>query len=150
MEDNQTVKQAFRATTIIATAMIVSLAVYVVIVEVLRRQQEGFTGCAPASAQHLPDIFMGVALLLIIAIQKSRNTLLKIRPTDQIEAKLRKLTMATIVTYALSEIPAIMGLVLFLLGGYVTEFYMLLTLSALMMGLHFPKAEHWAVWFRQS
>lgn len=150
LEDNPLVKQAFRVNKIIAMAMVASLGVYALIVEVLRGQQESFPGCAPESAQHLPDIFMIVALIIIVVITKARKTLLKISPADEIETKIRKLTTATVVTFALSEVPVLLGLILFLLGGYVKEFYMLLTLSALMMGLHFPKADHWAVWFRKS
>jgi len=150
MEENPLVKQAFRANKIIAMAMVASLGIYAVIVEVLGGQEKSFPGCAPESAQHLPDIFMIVALIMIVVITKTRNTLLKMSPTDEIETKIRKLTMATVVTFALSEVPAILGLILFLLGGYVKEFYLLLALSALMMGLHFPKADHWAVWFRKS
>ena len=140
----------FQTSRIISGAMLLAVLVYAVIVEVMRRQFDPFQGFAAPRTAQLPDIFYGLALMALVAIRVLRKTLLKSNPGDDGKILVRKLVVAHIVTYCLCEIPAILGLVLFLMGGHYREFYVLLLFSLLLMVLYFPKIDHWEAWLRKS
>jgi hypothetical protein len=44
---------------------------------------------------------------------------------------------------ALAEVPAVLGLTLFLLGGYNRDFYYLLLVSLVLAFMYFPRASVW-------
>lgn len=140
----------FQTSRIISGAMLLTVLVYAVIVEVMRRQLDPFQGFAPPKTAQLPDIFYGLALMALVAIRMLRKALLKSNPGDDGKILVRRLVVAHIVTYCLCEIPAILGLVLFLMGGHYREFYVLLLFSLLLMVLYFPKIDHWEAWLRRS
>lgn len=142
-------KREYKTTAIISGAMMISLVFYAVVVEVLRFQHKPFEGFAPnESLAQMRDIFYAIAFLALIAIRLVRKTLLKEAQTENLEALVRKLKISTIVTFALSETPTILGLILFLVCGLHREFYIFLLFSLLLMVLYFPKYNHWVAWSR--
>lgn len=140
----------FQTSRIISGAMLLAVLVYAVVVEVMRRQFDPFQGFAAHKAAQLPDIFYGLALMALVGIRVLRKALLKNNPGDDGKILVRKLVVAHIVTYCLCEVPAILGLVLFLMGGHYREFYVLLLFTLLLMVLYFPKIDHWEAWLRKS
>jgi len=52
----------------------------------------------------------------------------------------------SIITFAFCEVPAVLGLVLFLIGGLRTDFYILLAISLGVKFANFPKYAEWENW----
>ncbi len=149
MQQQVDVQKVYRASKIISVAMLVSVLVYPVIVEFMKRTHQPFEGFAPQNAVRLPDIFYGLALLSLVGIRVVRKAILKRSAGDDLKTLVAKLHISNIATYALSEVPAILGLVLFLIGGYTRQFYALLLFALLLMVLYFPKLAYWEAWLRK-
>jgi hypothetical protein len=146
MEPTVDLKKEHQFTVIIASAMIVALFGYALVVEAIKFQHQPFTGFAPQSPNQTREGIFAGALLMLVAIRIIRNMLLKKTPNDTVKTLLTKLKAATIITSALCEIPAILGLVLFLMGGHSKDFYILLLYSLTLMVLYFPRYNHLQAW----
>ena len=146
MESELDLKGECRTTAIIGVAMIMSVVIYAFVVEMIRLQQDPFTGFASQSVGQLQEVFYGVALVMLFVIRKVRSLILKADEVQDQRSLVMRLRMATIVTFALCEVPAILGLVLFLTGGFHKEFYLFLALSLSAMVIYFPKYKHWEAW----
>jgi len=57
---------------------------------------------------------------------------------------LPRLRAGALVTAALAEVPALVGLVRFVLTGRSWDFYLLAAWSLLLQLVHFPRRERWA------
>ncbi|MHC1743435.1 MAG: hypothetical protein AB9873_10445 [Syntrophobacteraceae bacterium] len=147
MESTIDLKKEIRTATVVAWAMAASILGYLGVAELIRMQNHPFTGFAP---QTMPpkDVFFAGALLAFVAIRLARNALLKGAGADP-ESRLKRLRTATIVSLVMTEIPAILGLVLFLATGITEEFYLMVALSLVAVALYFPKLNHWEVWMRR-
>lgn len=140
-------RKAYKTTVLIGAAIIGSLFVYAMVIEVLRVQRGPFTGFLPfPKLQILRYLFFALALLQIGLIAFLRRMLLKKAPSDDQQALIRKLSTSFTVTSALCEAPPIYGLVLFLLGGLYWDAYLLLAYSLVLMLLHFPRYGSWEEW----
>ncbi len=137
MHDTQ-LKMRYFTVNLIGLAMIGSVFLYAVVVEVLKRTLSPFAGFAdlgPTQVQMLKYLFVALALgtfFLIKFIQK----ILGARSVQQ-------LLVAAIVTFALSEAVSVFGLVLFLLAGNPTDFYLFMFLSLFYFWFFFPKYKDW-------
>lgn len=120
-----------------------SMAVYAVLVEVLRQQMHSFQGFSPHVLEPYKDIMFIVPLIVLVGAKKARDSILKREKTDTRQALLTKLRVATLVTFALCEVPALLGLALFLSGSLHREFYIYLACSVAAMMIYFPRYEHW-------
>jgi len=56
---------------------------------------------------------------------------------------LARLRTGALVAAALAEVPAVLGLVLFVLAGRRADFYLLAGWSLLLQLVHFPRQERW-------
>ena len=54
--------------------------------------------------------------------------------------------LVVVAVAGLAEIPAILGLVLFMVSGLRADFYALLTLSLALLATWFPRLESWREW----
>jgi hypothetical protein len=61
-------------------------------------------------------------------------------------AQARRLIMTSVVTTAFAEVPAILGLVLFMLWGLSGDFYALFALSLALQAIYFPRLDGWREW----
>jgi hypothetical protein len=122
--DDQQLKIQYLRVNFIGLAMIGSVFLYAGVVEVLKRTLAPFTGFAALSAAQaltLKYVFVALAIgdfFLIKFVQK----ILGARSVAQ-------LMQAAIVTFALSEAVAVLGLVLFLMAGHAMDFYTFMFLS---------------------
>jgi len=136
--DDQQLKTRYLTANFVGLAMIGSVFIYAVVVEVLKRTQAPFAGFAeftPAQVQMLKYIFVALAIghfFLIKFVQK-------ILATGTVEGLFR----AAVVTFALSESVAIFGLVLFLLNGNAMDFYLFMFLSLFYFWFFYPKYQDW-------
>jgi F0F1-type ATP synthase membrane subunit c/vacuolar-type H+-ATPase subunit K len=136
--DDQQLKIQYLKTNFIGLAMIGSVFLYAGVVEVLKRTLAPFAGFAtlsPAQVMTLKYLFVALAIgdfFLIKFMQK----ILGARSVVQ-------LRQAAIITFALSEAVAILGLVLFLLAGQAMDFYTFMFLSLFYFWFFFPKFRDW-------
>ena len=136
--DDQPLKIQYLRVNFVGLAMIGSVFIYALVVEVLKRTLApftGFGGFTPAGAQMLKYLLVALAFanfFIIKAIQKVLGS-----------RSAEKLVMATVITFALCEAVALFGLVLFLLKGNAMDFYTFMFLSLFYFWLFFPKYQDW-------
>jgi multisubunit Na+/H+ antiporter MnhE subunit len=138
-----------RSATLIATAVIASLIVYLGLVEVLRAVYRPFRGFATLT--YIPQLrysIFGAAVVVIVLIRVLRPRLLRKAPQEETRTALHRLQRATILTMVLGEVPGILGLGLFLLSGYNIDFYVLVFASLLLVFIFFPRRSAWEEWLR--
>ena len=108
------------------------------LVEFIKWQWAPFAGFAKlpaATATLLKYIFLAVAAAQYGAIQVVQKIVPAKSPAN--------LPQAAIITFALCESVAVLGLVLFLLAGNAMDFYIFMVISLGFFYLFFPKYEQW-------
>lgn len=133
-----TLKARYLAINFIGLAMIASVFIYAGVVELLKWQLAPFAGFStldPGTADLIKYIFLALAAAQFFIIK----ALQKILSAHSVE----KLSLTAIITFALCESVAVLGLVLFLLNGNSMDFYIFMVLSLGFFYLFFPKYEQW-------
>lgn len=122
--------------------MLAGLVLIVVVVEVLRRgsmlAERSFEG-----SEIVRIIFYFVAIAMVFIINIVQGFTLKAVKSGDINLIATKLLTVTIVAAALAETPIMLGLVLFVVWGYHTDFYILGFVSLYLMIRHFPYYRQW-------
>lgn len=149
LSDEDYLRQIHRGTATIAGAMIFALAIYALLVVAIQfgylpmvRQTSGGIGGFREGA-------LLVGLVIFVLIRSCRKAILKRNSSDNLRTLVNKFRTVTIVTFALCEVPAIAGLVLFFLGGPAENFYILALYSTALMVLYFPQLRHWQAWIQK-
>ena len=133
-----TLKARYLAVNFIGLAMIAAVFVYAGVVELIKWQLAPFPGFArldPRTVSLLKYVFLGIAATQYGIIKIVQKILLA-RSVDN-------LPQAAIITFALCESVAVLGLVLFLLAGQPLDFYIFMLISLGFFYLFFPKYEQW-------
>jgi len=144
MEDLSGLRKAYRTSSLVGAAVIASLFLYAVVVEVGRAWLKPFLGFARVeNALVLRYAFYAAAIVIVISSRILNSLILRKSRQDDPKAIIRKLSLAAIVSMALGEGPAVMGLALFLLGGFSRDFYMLLIVSLFLEFRYFPRLRNW-------
>ncbi len=136
--DTTPLKMRYLTANFIGLAMIGSVFLYAVVVEVLKRVMAPFTGYAnltPDQVQTIKYIFVALALINFFVI-KWLPKILGSRSVGQ-------LMTAAIMTFSLCEAVALLGLILFLLAGNAMDFYTFMFLSLFYFWFFFPKYQDW-------
>jgi hypothetical protein len=136
-------KQAYERCVTLSWAMVVALLVYPLVVEIVRLQDVSFAGFSPQAAGRIKDFVYGLAVILPLSIRSIRKAVLKRSQLSDVHVLARKMVMATAVTVAAAEIPALLGVVMFLLGGLYKESYIALAYSLLVILIYFPRQSQW-------
>jgi hypothetical protein len=151
MEAIKKLYAAYRTVMLIGVALGFSLVFYVITVEILKSYQDPIEDYAKPSYHDLLRLILyGVSLCQFIIIGFVRSMLIKTSSAETISSLIDKLMRATIVTLALCEMPAIFGLVLFFVGRYYADFYLLLGISLVMFFFYFPRYNRWKEWLRKK
>ncbi|MBU4233571.1 MAG: hypothetical protein L6277_16980 [Desulfobacterales bacterium] len=133
-----TLKARYLAINFIGLAMIASVFVYAGVVELIKWQLAPFAGFAKLDPQTVALI--KYAFLALAAAQfgviKAVQKILPARSADN-------LSRAAVITFALCEAVAVLGLVLFLLAGQPIDFYIFMVISLGFFYLFFPKYDQW-------
>jgi hypothetical protein len=162
-EQREKLRQAYRVAVIIGLAMMASLLVYLVIVALI----EGGTitlgeqAAIPAGTLELIKfVFLGIAALVFALVRPITRRVLDTgsRPRPRGESPRQEdgraapdtgpLANAAVITFALCEMPAILGLVQYFLGRNVSDFYLFLIISLFAFSVHFPRYSQWEEWYR--
>ena len=139
---DEELNRTYRATVILAVAMIASVFVYAGIVELLPRlAPPDASSAAPGPVELFRKVFRGLALanFLALAWLGARTR----RPIGEPLARLARLKTLTTVGLALAESIALYGLVTFLLSRDPIDFYYLLLVSLLSFIVVFPRHDRW-------
>lgn len=120
--------------------MMGSLVVYVGLVEWMHRTRDA------SALTPLPEVarfvLYGVAISMVFFTQIARALMLRGLPRS-LDMAVQRLYVASVVTAALAEAPALMGLVLFIVWGQYSDFYILLFVSLYLFVRHFPRFGTW-------
>jgi hypothetical protein len=144
MEDLSGLRKAYRTSSLVGAAVIASLFLYAVVVEVGRAWLKPFLGFARVeNALVLRYVFYAAAIVIVISSRILNSLILRKSRQADPKAVIRKLSLAAIVSMTLGEGPAVMGLALFLLGGFSRDFYMLLIVSLFLEFMYFPRLRNW-------
>ncbi len=149
MQESTELARVYREAKLIAWAMMGGLAFYAGVVEFFSTQVDSFKGYDPERIKEFKDYFILGGVLAFILIRAARTAIMKREPDDTFGRLLGRLKTAHIVGYAIAEIPAVLGLVLFLFTGDRMDFYLLGVFSILAMVLYYPKLNHWEVWLQK-
>jgi hypothetical protein len=147
MKDSAGLETAYRIAAIICGAMAASTVLYALVVVVISVSQAPFEGFAP---RFQPSI-LRTALWTMAVVDAGlvglvRRALVARSRSEDAGAQARRLISAAVATAALAEMPAILGLVLFMLSGLRGDFYALLALSLALQALYFPRLDGWRDW----
>lgn len=137
-DKNITLKSRYLAVNFIGLAMIAAIFVYAGLVEVIKWHWAPFHGFAKLPVQTeslLRYIFLGLAGVQYLVI-KAVPKLVRVETPEH-------LAQAAIITFALCESVALLGLVLFLLCGTPLNFYLFMVISLGFFYLFYPKYEEW-------
>jgi F0F1-type ATP synthase membrane subunit c/vacuolar-type H+-ATPase subunit K len=149
-------RKAFRVTVVIGLVMMASVLIYAVVAEIIKKQNAPFSGFSPLP----PDVFttlryalLAVAVIQYFIIQFLNKVMLSSNApamgTVSPAGSSTPLISASVVAFALSESVAVYGLVLFLIQGDSTDFYLFLMISLIYFTIYFPKYEKWEEWVRE-
>jgi hypothetical protein len=147
MFNQEELRSHLRIAASVGTAVVASLVLYLVLVEVLRAVYRPFRGfVATNDIQPIRYAVFGAAVVVIILIRVLRPRLLRMEPQADSKAVLIRLQRTAILTMVLGEIPSILGLGLFLVTGSNVDFYVLLFASLLLVFMYFPRRTAWEEW----
>ncbi len=152
MDPRDDLRIFLRPASIAAAGIMASLAIYLGLVEVLRAVNRPFRGFAAAAAggslQPLRLAAFGAAAAIVLLILILRHRLFAVDPRQERRSALARLQKASLTVLVLGEIPAVLGLGLFLIGGNVVDFYILLFASLALTFIDYPRRAVWEEWLK--
>jgi hypothetical protein len=136
--------RALRPAKLVAGAVVASLAVYLGLVEILKATLEPFRGFAAiGDVQPYRYAAYGAGAVVVLLMLLIRPRLFKRRAGEDDAAFLLRLQRAALLTMILGEVPAALGLALFLIGAGAGDFYRLLAVALVLAFIHFPRRGAW-------
>ena len=139
-------EKTYRINKIFGFAVAAAMLVYAAIVEVFRFKEISFNVLDPAVLENLRFVFVFLSFAAYFIINFLNKKILVKKPGETQEKLLQKLTLANLVSLTLAELPALLGLILFLGSGNPRDFYPLLIISVLNFYVFFPKFSFWSAW----
>jgi F0F1-type ATP synthase membrane subunit c/vacuolar-type H+-ATPase subunit K len=146
-------KNSLRTARLIGFAMVGSVLVYAVVAELIKLRIPGFRGFSPPPRMEmLRYLLLAVAIAEFFMIRFIRRVILSNPPRsfgDPSKGKaswpmvIQRLMTSTVISYVFCESIALFGLVLFLIGGRSSDFYLFLVLALLFFAIYFPKDSQW-------
>ncbi len=147
MENRDELGQHLRTVSLVGVSIFVSLFLYLAVEELIRARFKPFHGfLAVSDLQRVRYAFFALAIVAVILVRILRQVMLRRAAGEDAKAALHRLQRASLLTLVLSEVPAIAGLVLFLVGGLNIDFYLLLLASILLVFMYFPRRSVWEGW----
>lgn len=150
METRSPLKRAFDVSVTLSRMMMILLVLSAIVVEVVRMRNGAFAGWSPERANQVRDYVYGVTIVLPLCLGYLRKAVLKGSAVSGAAFVARRLTTATALTLLVAGMPALLGLGLFLLGGFRTEFYVALGYSLMVLLIYFPRVGSWERWLGES
>ena len=142
MDPGTILKIAQRRAAIVTGSILVSIVVFAIVVEVLKRNPDyssGFIG----GFDSIRIVFYAVSISMVFVVNLVHGFMLKGEKSDDIGRIAAKLTTVNVIMSGLAETPLILGFVLFIGWGYTTDFYILGFVSFYLTLRHFPFYGQW-------
>ncbi len=150
-ESREELRRTHRTSALIGFGIIAFLLVLLIAEEIIRARLKPFFGMAAIPEMSLLRyLFYGLAVLEVVIIRVLQSLLLKRSRGDTFKITLQKLFRASLVTVCLSEVPGVLGFLLFLLGGFNRDFYALLVVSLVLVFMYFPRQRSWQDWIERN
>jgi hypothetical protein len=144
---------ACRRAQLIGGALVSSLVVFVYVLRVVAAKHAPFIGFAPSlDLRLLRVIFALVAVVDLVMLRFVTSSVLgaaRSAATAGGASVAARLTTLSIVRLAICEAIAILGVVLFLLGGRWADFTGFAVASLAAFAFNFPRRSQWEDWVRQ-
>jgi hypothetical protein len=150
MEAREVIKKTHRIAALVGLAVFGALVFYLVLVELIRTKMAPFYGL-----YHLKDLktlnqlryfFYGLSAVSLILARIIQGLLLRKKSGENASDLLNRLYRTSLITVIMSELPALFGLILFLIGGLNRDFYVLLVISVVALFIFFPRRRSWEEW----
>jgi F0F1-type ATP synthase membrane subunit c/vacuolar-type H+-ATPase subunit K len=142
----------YRSIMLIGAAMGGSLIFYFILVKVLESRgiMDGDITYENSSLDLMRVVIYGASIMLAFTMSIVRGMMLRSVKGESIEDLVNKLFRSAIVTLALCEAPAILGLMLYFIGRLYFDFYILLAFSLVLFFFYFPRYERWKGWMEKK
>lgn len=147
MDHQDELRSHLRPAMFVAAAVAASLLITLGVVEFIRARFSPFVGFAPQLVTPVVRFALyGAGIFVIVLIRVLRQILLGRPGRIDRRTGLLRLQRASILTTIMSETPGVLGFVLFLIGGYNLDFYILAFVSLFLVFMHFPGRSGWEEW----
>jgi hypothetical protein len=127
-----------------------SILAYWIVVQVIRKVGQiprGRDVFAAVDWMRYPLYVLGVAACVAVLVLRRRlfdpDGIIRRARGGNLPEMLSTLSSNQILVFAVGEVPVILGVALYFVGGYLLDFYVLAGLSAVALGLAFPSAIEW-------
>lgn len=131
-------------------AMVGSVLVYWIVVQVIRKVGQiprGRDMFAAVDWLRYPLYVLGVAACIAVVLLRRRlfeaNRVVGLARGHTLPEVLSGLSSQQIMVFAVAEVPVILGLALYFVGGYLIDFYALAGVSLVAFALARPSADGW-------
>jgi len=131
-------------------AMVGSVLLYWIVVQLIRkvgqlpRGRDVFTA---VDSMRYPLYVLGAAACVAVVVMRRRvldpRRVIGRARGQNLPEILAALTSGQVMVFALGEVPAILGLALYFVGGYLVDFYVLAALSLVSFAMAYPSAGEW-------
>ncbi len=149
MDYRAELKKAHKMSAVLHIAFMATLILYALVVEILRGGLQDFHGfLEDVSLSWIRYIFYVLGFAQIFIIRFLREKLFQGMTSGNERILVTRIVRISIFISALCEVPALLGLVLFLLGGNTREFYILAFISLVLFILYFPRHSNWLEWIK--
>lgn len=143
-------KNTLKICRLIGAATVFSLFLYFLAVTFLKAHFKPFSGVSRVPLQTLRLGFFGGAVVATILNRIINGRLLKSRIRGDLNTGLHNLFRASVISLALAEAPALLGLALFFLRSLETDFYVLLFASLVLVFIYFPRQTNWEAYLQDQ
>jgi hypothetical protein len=147
MELQEIIKKTHRIAALVAYSIFGTMVFFLILEELIRNKLAPFYGLYHGrNLQTWRYLIYGLSAAGIIIARLLQSVMLRKKPQNTPVDLVDKLYRATLVVTVMSELPALFGLVLFLIGGLNRDFYILLGISVIVLFIFFPRHHAWENW----
>jgi len=151
MEFPPELKKTIAASRVFGASLVASLVVYFLVVEIVKVRFRPFLGFARMrDLQTFRYAVFAVAVGFVILNRVVNGILLRISADRGAEDGVRVLNRASSVSLILAEVPALLGLVLFFVGGLDRDFDILVFVSLVLVFMYFPRESSWIAFLEKQ
>jgi hypothetical protein len=144
-------RKAYRPAMFISLAVLGSLVAYLIVALLLSAGRGVHPALIRGNTAYAVRLgCYGFAILQVILVRIMRGVFYRRAPGLDARALARRLMLVSIFTSVFSEVPGLLGLVLFLLTGRTWDLYVLAFVSLVLVFMFFPRFRYWEDWAREQ
>lgn len=142
-------RKGYITSIVLGILMIIHLLIYILIVELIKINFSPFKGFSDfPEVELLKYVLLGVTAADFGLLFFLRKIIVKKLQEGNLKKEeiVNRLLLLSIIIYALCEVIAIYGHILFLVAGNSQNFYIFLALCVICLGIFFPRYGQWKKW----